>query len=85
MNNRYYIRLKRAGEKDYLNSKELYAPFKDIDFVTLFHPISGQSATKSVELPEETKNILVKIGKKICNVSAEYIFLFSRHCLPCIS
>jgi transposase len=53
---------KSAGEKDYLNSKELYAPFKNIDFVTLFDPISGQSATKSVELPEETKNVLEKIG-----------------------
>jgi transposase len=53
---------KNAGEKDYLNSKELYAPFKNIDFVTLFDPISGQSATKSVELPKETKNILEKIG-----------------------
>jgi transposase len=53
---------KRAGEKDYLNSKELYAPFKDIDFVTLFDPISGESATKSVELPQETKNVLEKIG-----------------------
>jgi len=53
---------KNAGEKDYLNSKELYAPFKNIDFVTLFDPISGQSATKSVELPKKTKNILEKIG-----------------------
>jgi transposase len=53
---------KSAGEKDYLNSKELYAPFKNIDFVTLFDPISGQSATKSVELPKETKNIVEKIG-----------------------
>ncbi len=53
---------KSAGEKDYLNSKELYAPFKNIDFVTLFDPISGQSATKSVELPKKTKNILEKIG-----------------------
>jgi len=53
---------KSAGEKDYLNSKELYAPFKNIDFVTLFDPISGQSATKSVELPKEAKNILEKIG-----------------------
>ena len=55
-------RRKSVGEKDYLNSKELYAPFKNIDFVTLFDPISGQSATKSVELPKETKNILEKIG-----------------------
>jgi transposase len=53
---------KSTGERDYLNSKELYAPFKNIDFVTLFDPISGQSATKSVELPKETKNILEKIG-----------------------
>ena len=53
---------KSAGEKDYLNSKELYAPFKNIDYVTLFNPISGQSVTKSVELPKETKNILEKIG-----------------------
>jgi hypothetical protein len=53
---------KSAGEKDYLNSKELYAPFKNIDFVTLFDPISGQRATKSVELPKGTKNILKKIG-----------------------
>ena len=53
---------KSAGEKDYLNSKELYAPFKNIDFVTLFDPISMQSATKSVELPKETKSILEKIG-----------------------
>jgi len=51
-----------VGEKDYLNSKELYAPFKDIDFVTLFDQISGQTATKPVKLPEETRSILDKIG-----------------------
>jgi transposase len=39
---------KASGEKDYLNSKELYAPFKNIDFVTLFDKISGKSITKSV-------------------------------------
>jgi len=53
---------KAGGDKDYLNSKELYAPFKNIDFVTLFDKISGETATKSVELPEETKNVLEKIG-----------------------
>jgi transposase len=53
---------KRAGEKDYLNSKELYAPFKNIDFVTLFDPASGQTATKSVQLPRETQGVLEKIG-----------------------
>jgi hypothetical protein len=53
---------KVGGDKDYLNSKELYAPFKNIDFVTLFDKISGKSITKSVELPEDTINILDKIG-----------------------
>ena len=53
---------KTGGEKDYLNSKELYAPFSNIDFVTLFDKISGKSITKSVELTEKTKNILKKIG-----------------------
>ena len=53
---------KTSGEKDYLNSKELYAPFSNIDFVTLFDKISGKSITKSVELPEDTVSILDKIG-----------------------
>jgi len=53
---------KAAGEKDYLNSKELYAPFKNIDYVTLFDKISGKSITKSVELPKDTISILNKIG-----------------------
>jgi len=52
---------KAVGEKDYLNSKELYAPFKDIDFVTIFDQISGKTVTKPVELPEETRSILEKL------------------------
>ncbi len=54
-------RRKAAGEKDFLNSKELYAPFRDIDYVSLLDPKSGQSITKSVELPPRTKDILEKI------------------------
>jgi transposase len=53
---------KAAGQRDYLNSKELYAPFKNIDFVTLVDPTSGDTVTKSVELPEKTRRILDKIG-----------------------
>jgi transposase len=53
---------KTGGDKDYLNSKELYAPFSNIDFVTLFDKISGKSITKSVELSEKTKDVLEKIG-----------------------
>ena len=53
---------KDAGEKNYLNSKELYAPFKDIDYVTFFDPISGDTVRKSVELPPKTRRVLEKIG-----------------------
>jgi len=53
---------KAAGEKDFLNSKELYAPFKDIDYVSLLDPKSGQTITRSVELPQETRNILNRLG-----------------------
>ena len=53
---------KDAGEKNYLNSKELYAPFKDIDYVTFFDPISGDTVRKSVELPQKTRRVLEKIG-----------------------
>jgi len=61
--NKYLANKRKAvGEKDYLNSKELYAPFKNIDYVTLFDRISGDTVTKSVELPEETRSILKKIG-----------------------
>lgn len=53
---------KAAGEKDYLNSKELYAPFKDIDYVSFFDPISGDTVRKSVQLPQKTTSVLEKIG-----------------------
>ena len=36
-------------------------PFKDIDYVSFLDPKSGQGVTKSVELPEKTRNILEKL------------------------
>jgi len=61
--NKFLANKRKAIEKkDYLNSKELYAPFKNIDFVTLFDQISGETVTKPVELPEKTRSILEKIG-----------------------
>lgn len=61
--NRFLANQRKAvEEKDYLNSKELYAPFRDIDYVTLFDQNSGQSIKKPVQLPEKTKQTLHKIG-----------------------
>ena len=46
------------GEKDYLNSRELYAPFKDIDIATLEDSNTGQRIRKAVKLPPDTKKLL---------------------------
>jgi transposase len=54
-------RRKAIGEKDFLNSKKLYAPFKDIDITTLEDINTRQSIKKSVELPLETKKLLAAI------------------------
>ncbi len=53
---------KELGEKDYLNSRELYTPFKNIDYVSLEDGATGHTIKKSVELPEKTKDLLVNLG-----------------------
>ena len=61
--NRYISnRRKEIGEKDFLNSRELYAPFKDIDIVTLEDSSTGHSIKRAVELPGNTKSLLGKFG-----------------------
>jgi len=53
---------KLFGEKDFLNSKELYAPFKDIDIVGLEDTTTGKTLKKGVRLPKVTENLLEKLG-----------------------
>ena len=61
--NKYLSNQRKAiGEKDFLNSNELYAPFKDIDIITLEDSNSNQIIKKAVELPPETKKLLEAIG-----------------------
>jgi transposase len=61
--NRYLAnKRKEIGDKDFLNSKELYAPFKDIDIATLEDRRTGRTLKKAVRLPSETKNLLEKIA-----------------------
>jgi transposase len=62
MNKYLANRRKEAGEKDYLNSKQLYAPFKDIDIATLEDSNTGRSIRKPVMLPEDTAKLLQRIG-----------------------
>ena len=53
---------KSFGEKDYLNSKELYAPFRDKDIAILEDKQTGLTAAKAVQLPKDTKNLIKKLG-----------------------
>ena len=55
-------RRREIGEKDYLNSKEMYAPFRDIDHVVLEDKSTGTIIRKSVELPKSTRKLLQQIG-----------------------
>jgi transposase len=61
--NRYLANQRKATkEKDFLNSNELYAPFKDIDIATLADSNTGEIMQKSVELPVSTMKLLEKLG-----------------------
>ena len=61
--NKYLSNQRKAiGEKDFLNSKELYAPFKDIDIATLEDSNTGHTIRKAVKLPPDTKRLLERIG-----------------------
>jgi len=60
--NKYLSNQRKAiGEKDFLNSKELYAPFKDIDIATLQNRNTGHTIKKAVQLPPDTKRLLEKL------------------------
>lgn len=61
--NRYLANQRKLlGEKDFLNSRELYAPFKDIDIATLEDRNTGQTIKKAAMLPLDTKNLIEKLG-----------------------
>jgi len=61
--NRYLAnKRKDIGDKDFLNSKELYAPFKDIDIAALEDRRTGRTLKKAVKLPSQTKALLEKIA-----------------------
>jgi transposase len=60
--NRYLANLrKELGEKDFLNSRELYAPFRHIDIALLEDSRNQQTTVKAVQLPEETSNLIERL------------------------
>ncbi len=61
--NKYLSNLrKKSGEKDFLNSRELYEPFKDIDIVTLEDTNTGEIVNKGARLPKRTERLLQNLG-----------------------
>jgi hypothetical protein len=61
--NRYLANQRKEIEgKNFLNSKELYAPFRDIDLVTLEDGRNGRIVKKAVNIPQQTQRLLDKIG-----------------------
>jgi hypothetical protein len=54
--------MEEKGEKDFLNSKNLYDPFKDVDIATLTDKKSAREIKKSVTVPKNTKILLKKLG-----------------------
>jgi len=61
--NRYLANQRKVlGEKDFLNSKALYAPFRDKDIAVLEDSQNGQTSVKSVQLPQETLALIEQLG-----------------------
>jgi hypothetical protein len=61
--NKYLSNMRKSlGEKEYLNSKELYAPFKDKDIVVLEHSQTGLTTAKGVQLPKATSDLIEKLS-----------------------
>ena len=64
--NRYLANQRKViEEKDFLNSRELYAPFRDIDLVTLEDGHTGRIVKKAVKIPQQTQRLLEKIGMSL--------------------
>jgi transposase len=60
--NRYLSEKRKASEeKDYLNSKQLYAPFKSCKLVTLLETLAGITKKDIIPLSQEQKTILHNI------------------------
>jgi len=70
--NRYLANQRKSvGDKDYLNSKELYAPFKDIDIATLEDSRTGYMLKKAVNLPAITKALLEKLSLRQVGIESK--------------
>ena len=80
--NRYLSERRKESEgKDYLNSKQLYAPFKSCKLVTLLETVRGITKKDIIPLSEEQKTIL---GDIVSEKSIKFKSVYSsiKECSP---
>lgn len=58
-------RRKKIENIDYLNSKNLYEPFRDYHYTTIKDKTSGKSMSQPMQFPPKLKEYLTKIGLKM--------------------
>ena len=80
--NRYLSEKRRGSEgKDYLNSKQLYAPFKSCKLVTLLETLAGLTKKDIIPLSEEQKATLHGIVSE-SSIKFKPIYSSIEQCCP---
>ena len=80
--NRYLSEKRKESEgKDYLNSKQLYAPFKSCKMVTLLETLAGITKKDIVPFSDEQKDILGNIVSEK-SVKFKPIYSSTKECSP---
>ena len=62
LNKSLALKRKQLEGYDYLNSRELYDPFKDSKQISMTDPATGAQCTKIIPPCKETQNLLKKLG-----------------------
>jgi len=80
--NRYLSEKRKESEgKDYLNSKQLYAPFKSCKLVTLLETLAGITKKDIIPLSEEQRAILHSIVSEN-SIKFKPIYSSIKQCCP---
>lgn len=62
LNKTLALKRREIEGSDYLNSRELYDPFKDSKLITMTDPTTGAQCTKMIQPSGATKKLLKKLG-----------------------
>ena len=80
--NRYLSRKRKESEgKDYLNSKQLYAPLKSCKLVTLLETLAGFTKKDIIPLSEKQRAVLQGIVSE-SSIKFKPIYSSTKHCSP---